>query len=506
MQNTLVFYSLRLAAILILFVAQILCAPPALAKKLISERWYRLDANGTPIGFMQTKQFRSRDKLETRSHSEFTFLRNGVALSLQIDLLEIESLQLEPLEFEQRIKGAGSDVFTRGKKRTDGRWQFRQTTANTKMDRTIDYPSGAKLGEGLLALFKTKQREVGSKIAAEKIDPSFDQASNITAIWQGEESVQLPEQTLSLSKLEMTEKSAQGELTQTLWLDQDGMALRSTMPAFGAVFETLQCSKACATVRNTGFDLMQSSMLLSPRTLDLATRQNPLQYKVRIEGPKPIFPNSAEQSSRSVSETQFLVEIDPSASSVGRSSSDPNDSASAVIESNIGSNFLQSNAWIEREHVSIRQLLRKAKISSKDPKKTMTELEIFVRRFIVNKNLASGFASAVQTAQTRSGDCTEHGVLLAALGRASGIPTRLAAGLAYYETPDEKTKKNKAQFVPHLWTQAWIDGAWVSYDAALFGFDSGHLMLASSDGDPSALGFVLASIQNIEIESIESIP
>jgi hypothetical protein len=39
-------------------------------------------------------------------------------------------------------------------------------------------------------------------------------------------------------------------------------------------------------------------------------------------------------------------------------------------------------------------------------------------------------------------------------------------------------------FVPHAWMQAWVDGRWQSYDAALAGFDAGHIAFSSGDGDP----------------------
>jgi hypothetical protein len=39
-------------------------------------------------------------------------------------------------------------------------------------------------------------------------------------------------------------------------------------------------------------------------------------------------------------------------------------------------------------------------------------------------------------------------------------------------------------FLPHQWVQAWIEGRWESYDAALRRFDATHIALASGDGDP----------------------
>ena len=86
----------------------------------------------------------------------------------------------------------------------------------------------------------------------------------------------------------------------------------------------------------------------------------------------------------------------------------------------------------------------------------------------------------LQIVRKPEGDCTEHAVLLATLGRALGIATRVVDGLAY--TDYFANRRNV--FVPHAWMQAWVDGRWKSFDAALAGFDAGHIAFSSGDGDP----------------------
>jgi len=112
----------------------------------------------------------------------------------------------------------------------------------------------------------------------------------------------------------------------------------------------------------------------------------------------------------------------------------------------------------------------------------MQQLEGFVRRFIRTKDLSIGYASALEVARRPEGDCTEHAVLLAALGRALGIPTRVVDGLAYVDAYAGK----QHVFVPHAWVQAWTGTGWQSFDAAMGSFDSTHLAFAVSyDGSPA---------------------
>ena len=61
------------------------------------------------------------------------------------------------------------------------------------------------------------------------------------------------------------------------------------------------------------------------------------------------------------------------------------------------------------------------------------KLRAAVKAHIRTFDLATGFASASETARRRAGDCSEHAVLLAAVLRADGIPSRLCSGVVYTE-------------------------------------------------------------------------
>jgi hypothetical protein len=96
-----------------------------------------------------------------------------------------------------------------------------------------------------------------------------------------------------------------------------------------------------------------------------------------------------------------------------------------------------------------------------------------------------GHYSALDAMMRGAGDCTETAVLLAALGRAAGIPTKVANGLVYSADRFEGVGN---VFIPHSWVLAWVDGAWRSYDAALpTGFDATHIALLIGDGDARSI-------------------
>ena len=149
----------------------------------------------------------------------------------------------------------------------------------------------------------------------------------------------------------------------------------------------------------------------------------------------------------------------------------------------------------------IVRLAERARGNAQTPHETMVRLQNYVRDYVYDKNLSVGYASALEVARNRSGDCTEHALLLAAMGRALGIPTRIATGLAYVD----HWLGNEHVFVPHAWTQALVGGYWISYDAAIGQFDAGHIALAYGDGDPWRFFEAANTLGNIEITAAEPI-
>ena len=59
-------------------------------------------------------------------------------------------------------------------------------------------------------------------------------------------------------------------------------------------------------------------------------------------------------------------------------------------------------------------------------------------------------------------------------------------------------------FVPHAWTQAFVDGHWQSFDAALAGFDAGHVVLSYGDGDPWRFFSAFNTLGRIRVDAVEA--
>ena len=90
------------------------------------------------------------------------------------------------------------------------------------------------------------------------------------------------------------------------------------------------------------------------------------------------------------------------------------------------------------------------------------ELVAFVRAEIAPSS-RRGFDIASQVASHKSGDCTEHAVLLAALARSLGIPARVAIGTLIGREGDS------IGAFGHAWVEVYRDRAWSLLDATPVG-------------------------------------
>lgn len=143
----------------------------------------------------------------------------------------------------------------------------------------------------------------------------------------------------------------------------------------------------------------------------------------------------------------------------------------------------QPTAWIQSRDPAIQALADPVRFRAYSDDRRMELLVQIAERQLRGIDFAGHF-SAVEAIARRRGDCTESAVILAALGRALGIPTKVASGLVYSRSTYHGASNI---FLPHSWVLAYVGGRWRSYDSALGAFDASHIALTISDGDARSI-------------------
>ena len=102
------------------------------------------------------------------------------------------------------------------------------------------------------------------------------------------------------------------------------------------------------------------------------------------------------------------------------------------------------------------------------------KLEEFVHDYIEDKNVAHGFDIASIVAQSRSGDCTEHAVLLGVLPRMYDYPAQTVLGIfvSLQEPGPAYSRENPKMKAIAKWIVNFIGGLASLYGAMIIGMNS----------------------------------
>ena len=453
-----------------LLIACLLLLPLFVAAAPADDIWMSVLLDGRKIGHMHTTREIRDGSVITTQKMEVELTRAGVTVALSTSETDAESPSGEPLAFVSitAISGVASTVS--GTRRADGKFNVVSEVGGAKNTRVIDWPNAALLSEGLRLAELRRGLAPGTRFTEMAFQSENQDAVQVDSTVGARERVELPDGAQQLIRVDQLVRLP-GAPTQTRsWIDADGNVRKTVLPLMGFDLTMLACSKVCAQAPNQGADILVHALTQAPTALTPAELRDGVILDISARsGNAPLqFAQTDEQRVRTTAHGVEL-RIAPLGATSAKSSEAPPTPADT-----------QANDWLQSDAPQIRSLAQQGAGSAKAPREKMHSLQEFVRRYIRTKDLNVGYASALEVAKNPEGDCTEHAVLLAALGRALGIPTRVVDGLAYADA----YAGSAHVFVPHAWVQAYVDGHWQSFDAALPGFDSGHIALAVGDGDP----------------------
>ncbi|HET6603402.1 MAG TPA: transglutaminase-like domain-containing protein [Xanthomonadaceae bacterium] len=477
----------RTALSVAILAAALLCTAAALARGAeAGESWHSVHLQGRHVGYLHTERAANAAEVTTGHSMHVTIERNGQQLVVTSRERTVETPEGEPISFTTEIDAAGSHTRIEGRIDTAaGTLRVRTGSHDHDSEQTLPWPQGALLFEGLRLLEARAGLASGTRYQALAFDPASLSAMRVDGHVIGPERVDIHGRQETLTAVEQQLDLGGAHMVSRSWLDADGEVRRMRMPLMGLTLETIACNRECATAPPLAADVFESTLVDSPRPLTRTELGSRLSYRVVVEsGSGDAFGQVPGQRVSGGDGGELLVQIDP----VGGTGPEPTP------------RMLEPTRWLESDAPELVEMAAKAISGERDAARQMARLERFVRRHVKTKSLRVGYASALETARSREGDCTEHAVLLAALGRAAGIPTQVVTGLVYAPWFGGR----ESVFVPHAWVIAHADGHWRGYDAAQPRFDAGHLGLSIGDGDPFRFYSGVELLGRLQIAAVES--
>ena len=454
--------------------------------------WMSVLLDGRKIGHMHTTRAIRDGSVITSQKMEVELDRAGVKVGLSTGETDAETMDGEPLAFTSRTAISGIASTVQGTRRSDGRFDVVSEVGGAKSTRVIDWPQGALLAEGQRLAELRAGLSPGTRFSQLVFQVDSLDAVAVESAIGPRERLDLPDGgNAMLSRVDQIIHLPGASTRSQSWVDAEGDVRKTTLALMGFDLTMLACSRSCATAPNQGADILVHALAQAPAAISRQELRDGLILSVSARsGGDPLqFAQTGEQRVRTTAASGIELRIAP----IGAAPANDSEAPPTPADS-------QPNDWLQSDAPEIRKLAREGAGDAKTPAARMLALQEYVRRFIRNKDLNVGYASALEVAKHPEGDCTEHAVLLAALGRALGIPTRVVDGLAY----TERYAGMDHVFVPHAWAQAWVDGHWQSFDAALPGFDAGHIALSAGDGDPWRFFSGMDTLGRLRIDRVEA--
>jgi hypothetical protein len=379
-------------------------------------------------------------------------------------------------EFHSDSKMASAPTVVDGK--GDGKtFSVVMQTGDYHEQKQVVFPADTWLAWGEERLARSKGLAAGTTYNFLSYDPSDDpfQAMPTKVTIGNREKVTIKGNSLDAVRVvtHVSGANGVGGMDMITWVDDHFRTVRASVPMGGLTMEMDLADKADALGDFLPKDIFAASLipLAQPLPADAATVTLHLSRTDKEKLPPP--PESLSEHAEVLPDGSVRMTLNHTGAMSG-----------AVPLAEVKP-YLARNAFLDTSDKTLQKLAVEGAGDATNPLAVAHNLRKFVADYITKKDLSVGFATAAETAQSHEGDCTEHAVLLAALGRIRGIPTRVVAGLVYL--PTYEGQQNILGF--HMWTQFYLNNQWVDFDSAV------------TDGAHSywRLGFVATDLNDVSL-------
>jgi len=478
----------------------VICSSQAYCFQLPETEYYALMMDGKKIGYVESTRILADGIVTTTEKTKMTIGRMGVMMTVTSTDTSVETAAGKPISFESLMDASIMKTRTTGKFLGNGKVEITSEQMGTIQKKTIDYPKGALMVEGLRLLQIEKGLAEGTSYTAKLFVPQFQSAVDAEVSVGSMAQTDLFGRVVSLAEIKVTMQMPAGpgmaptKMSTTSYVDKEFRAQKTVVPAMGMNLVMIACEKEFAMSPDDQVDFLDKLLLDSPRKLKLNGKivRGKLTYTIKPTGGAKInIPSGDNQKVVRKEDGTLIVTVDPVKAHKSRlipyKGKDPE-----ILK------MLEPTMYVQSDDEKIIALAKQATKGIKDASIAVGRIETFVGEYINEKNLSVGYASASEVAVSKQGDCSEHAVLTAAMCRAIGIPARVVVGLVYVEEFGHR----KNIFGGHAWTQAYIGGKWIGVDATR-GFGAGHIELSTGAGEPSDFLSMVNTLGYFKIVKIE---
>jgi len=358
-----------------------------------------------------------------------------------------ETPEGRPIRFEVETDQGGTINRTKGEVR-EGHVMMEVEVAGQTVKRTLPCPADCRGFLGLQESLFENRMNPGEQRSLTTFLPGLNDVATITLKAGEWEMLQLGERRIRCLAIGFTMSiGSTGTFQGRLWVNEQGVIVKQETDSPQMTTILVTRDEALEEPGDPGLDLVRDIRITVKQPASDLDRAVQAVYRMSSDGEdlSQLIPSDSHQTVKPVGRHVVELHVHPPSSS-----SQPLNCGEVA-----DSSTTESSVWIQANAPEIVQLAQTASSGESDPRNIVLALAKLVYRTVKNKGYDHAFLSALEVAQRKEGDCTEHAVLLAALARARGLPARVAVGLVLQGDA----------FYYHMWTEVFIDGCWVGFDA-----------------------------------------
>lgn len=463
--------------------------------KYPQEHWYNLSMQGQKIGYMrlylEKAEYQGEEMLRTKTDIMMQLKGLGRTMKIETNRIEYLDADFKPVYFVSTSNESGLKQIE-GKIK-DGVAYIKTTINEATTESEIQIPPNTVSDTAAIDnLMAKKDLKIGESLNYNTF--SFDllqavksEMSIIDEVLFTYQSEDIPVYVLE------QELDIMGGITTRLWVSDDGTLYKTSTDMMG------QSYVANKTDRKTALGAVDVvDIVLKTRIVPTGKRpkRGAKQFVANVQLTK------GELKKAIVTDSRQKLEIDSERKgtlTIEVPDVDEDNCPELPIQDKKLQEYLSSSVYIEAEDPDIHAKAIEILDDESNSWRAAKKLSNWVFKSIKEKHLSGGYSSALTTLKARTGDCTEHTVLLIAMARSVGLPARICSGIVFMRNA----------FYYHFWPEVYV-GKWVQMDPTIGQIiaDANHIQLAGKMLESNTMieytEGVFRTLNQLEIAVVES--
>ncbi|MGA3212036.1 MAG: transglutaminase-like domain-containing protein [Terriglobales bacterium] len=488
--------ALRLVVLLLLSLSLLAQENPAETPDMPSkEIWAQSLLSGQPAGFYHEKaELSANHDVDTLIESQFVFNRLGSKLEMKFSSQYEEGSDGSLLGVKTEMTSSNQTTHTEASVKAS-QIHIATSTGGKTYERDLPFTGNLLGPEAGRRLVLAHLKSTGDTISYQTFYPELGVVATITETLVGDEELTIGTNHWPSLKVEQAISEMPGKAT--LWLDRDGWLLRQLVPSAFGDLEAIR-SEAKVADNTAGASIPAESFARTVVHSNIRLPEERLLegLKIRINHRKPElgWPDLAAENQTILDKTpdHVILEIRRPALPANGVAERPVRMTPALAP------FLSPNALLQADDANVQRIAADVVVNDKDLFRSARGLQNWTHQNM-HFDLGIAVVPASEVARDRRGTCIGYAVLLGALARATGIPSRVRIGYAYAD----------GSWGGHAWIDVLDGDSWVPLDSALYSpgpADAARISFFTTsleEGTITQVGSLAKLAGNIDIQILE---